>query len=79
MRKTGAELLTASHRAIVSVGVEATREAAELMTQWMLILKIGTLDDPSVFEGPQMAIFTCDAQDYHEVPTGIPTFEKVPG
>ena len=45
----------------------------------MLILKIGTLDDPSVFEGPQMAIFTCDAQAYHRLPTEIPTFERVPG
>ena len=45
----------------------------------MLILKIGTLDDPSVFEGPQMAIFTCDAQTYHRLPTDVPTFERVPG
>ncbi len=45
----------------------------------MLMLKIGSLDDPSVFGGPQMAIFTCDAQPYHRVPTDIPTFEKLPG
>ena len=38
---------------------------------------VGTLDDPSVFEGPQMAIYTCDAQKYHAVPTDIPTFEKM--
>ena len=45
----------------------------------MVLIKVGTLDDPSVFEGPQMAIFTCDRQAYHHVPTGIPTFERVPG
>lgn len=45
----------------------------------MVMIKIGTLDDPSVFEKPQMAIYTCDAQAYHKVPTDIPTFEKVPG
>ena len=45
----------------------------------MVMVKIGTLDDPSVFEGPQMAIYTCDKQAYHRVPTDIPTFEKLPG
>lgn len=45
----------------------------------MVMIKVGTLDDRSVFDGPQMAIFTCDAQPYHTVPTTIPTFERVPG
>ena len=45
----------------------------------LVIIKVGTLDDRSVFEGPQMAIFTCDAQPYHRIPTDIPTFEKMPG
>ena len=45
----------------------------------MVMIKIGTLDDPSVFGGPQMAIYTCDKQDYHRVPEGIPTFDKMPG
>ncbi|MBW1885177.1 MAG: GFA family protein [Deltaproteobacteria bacterium] len=45
----------------------------------MVMIKIGTLDDPSIFEGPQMAIFTCDKQAYHHVPSDIPTFEKMPG
>ena len=45
----------------------------------MLMLKVGSLDDLSVFDGPQMAFFTCDAQPYHRIPTEIPTFEKLPG
>jgi hypothetical protein len=45
----------------------------------MVIIKVGTLDDRSFFDGPQMAIYTCDAQDYHTVPTEIPTFERTPG
>ena len=45
----------------------------------MLLIKVGTLDDRSAFSGPQMAIYTCDAQPYHRVPTDIPTFEKLPG
>jgi hypothetical protein len=44
-----------------------------------LMLKVGTLDDPSVFGSPQMAIFLCDRQSYHQVPEGIPAFERGPG
>lgn len=44
----------------------------------LVMLKVGTLDDPSTFGGPQMAIFTCDKQPYHHIPTDIPTFEKFP-
>jgi hypothetical protein len=45
----------------------------------VVLLKVGTLDDPSAFEGPQMAIFTCDSQPFHRLPEGVPTFERVPG
>ena len=44
----------------------------------MVMLKIGTLDDPNVFGGPQMAIYTCDKQPYHHLPEGVPTFERLP-
>jgi len=44
-----------------------------------LIIKVGTLDDPSVYGSPQMAIFLIDKQSFHHVPEGIPTFERVPG
>jgi len=44
-----------------------------------VLLKVGTLDDPSVYGGPQMVIFTCDKQAFHHVPPGVPTFERVPG
>ncbi len=44
----------------------------------LVMIKVGTLDDPSVFEGPQMAIYTCDKQPYHRIPTDIPTFDKLP-
>ena len=42
-----------------------------------VILKVGTLDDPSVFQ-PQMAIFTCDAQPFHQIAEGLTQFEKLP-
>jgi hypothetical protein len=44
-----------------------------------VLLKVGTFDDPSVFGAPQMAIWTQDKQSFHHVPSGIPTFERVPG
>lgn len=42
------------------------------------VLKVGSLDDPTVFK-PAMAIYTCDRQPFHQVPDGIPTFERMPG
>ena len=45
----------------------------------MVILKVGTLDDQKLFDGPQMAIFLVDKQPYHHVPEGIATFERTPG
>ena len=44
-----------------------------------LMLKVGTLDDPSVYGAPQMVIFTIDKQPFHHVPDGVPTFERLPG
>ena len=43
------------------------------------LIKVGTLDDPSAFGQPQMAIFTIDQQSFHQIPEGIPTFERTPG
>jgi hypothetical protein len=44
----------------------------------MVILKVGTLDDPSLFGAPQVAIFTIDKQAFHHIPEGMPTFERMP-
>ncbi|HTO55542.1 MAG TPA: GFA family protein [Myxococcota bacterium] len=44
-----------------------------------VILKVGTMDDPKQYGGPQMAIYTIDKQPFHQIPAGIPTFERVPG
>lgn len=44
-----------------------------------LMLKAGTLDDPSVFGMPQMAIFGVDKQPFHQFPEGVPVFERGPG
>ena len=43
-----------------------------------MIIKVGTLDDPSIFQS-QMAIFTKDSQNFHHVADGIPAIEGAPG
>ena len=45
----------------------------------VVLIKVGTLDDPSVFKGPDMAIYTIDKQSFHQLPEGVPTFERTPG
>lgn len=44
----------------------------------VVLLKVGTLDDPAVFGGPQMAIFTAEAQSFHHVAEGVKAFERGP-
>ncbi len=44
----------------------------------LVILKVGTLDEPASFEGPRMAIFTIDKQPFHHIPEDIPSFELMP-
>ena len=43
-----------------------------------VVLKVGSLDEPSTFGGPQMAIYTVDKQAYHHIPDGLQTFERLP-
>ena len=43
-----------------------------------MIIKVGTLDDPSKFQA-QAAIFTIDKQPYHHLPADVPAFERRPG
>lgn len=43
------------------------------------MLKVGTLNDPAAFGGPELAIYTIDRQPFHVIPEGLPTFERLPG
>ena len=44
----------------------------------VVVVKVGTLDDPKLFGGPSVAIYTIDKQPFHQIPDGIPTFERLP-
>ncbi len=45
----------------------------------MVFIKAGTLDDPSIYGMPQMAIFTSEKQSFHCIPEGVQQVEKAPG
>lgn len=44
----------------------------------VVVVKAGTLDDPSIYGMPQMAIQTADKQAFHQIPDGLKTFERFP-
>ena len=44
-----------------------------------IIVKVGTLDDPKAYGEPTIAIYTVDRQSFHDIPDGIPAFERLPG
>ena len=44
----------------------------------VVVVKIGTLDDPKAYGAPDVAIFTIDRQPFHQIPEGIPAFERRP-
>jgi hypothetical protein len=44
-----------------------------------VVVKVGTLDEPALFEGPNVAIYTIDKQPFHVIPEGMPAFERLPG
>ncbi len=41
-----------------------------------VILKVGSMDDPSCYGGPATAHFACDMQTYHHATPDIPVFDK---
>ncbi len=44
----------------------------------MIVIKVGTLDDPAAFGGPDMAIFTVDQQPFHCIAEGLPAHHRMP-
>ena len=44
----------------------------------LVLLKVGGLDDPSIFEGPDMVLFKCDMQPFHRLPDGVVAHDRLP-
>ena len=43
-----------------------------------VLVKVGTLDDPSIFEGPQMVTWTSEMQKFHSLPPNVPAHAEFP-
>ena len=43
-----------------------------------VLIKIGTLDDPSVFGGPQLVTWTSEMQKFHLLPPDVPAHAEFP-
>lgn len=43
-----------------------------------IVLKVGTFDDPTVFDRPRMAIFTNEMQSFHHIDADLPAFATLP-
>ncbi|MEL6607573.1 MAG: GFA family protein [Pseudomonadota bacterium] len=56
-------------------GTQVCTERADL---GMVVLRVGTLDDPSVFGAPKAAIHMSEAQAFHCVADGVPQFDGLP-
>jgi len=56
-----------------------THLATKPLGRPIVVVKVGTLDEPALFGAPQMAIYTIDRQPFHQVPEGLKTFERLPG
>lgn len=53
-----------------------THLATKITGRPVAIVKVGSLDDPSQFGEPQMAIFTIDKQPFHHIPDDLPAYER---
>ena len=51
---------------------------ANFREEGTVVMKVGTLDDPSDYKGPAAAIYLCDKRAFHMVPEGLPGFERLP-
>src|ERR1051325_2435188 len=43
-----------------------------------VLIKVGTLDDPGVFEGPEMVTWTSEMQKFHFLPPDVPAYPEIP-
>jgi hypothetical protein len=43
-----------------------------------VLVKVGTLDDPSLFPGPQLVTWTSEMQKFHLLPPNVPAYPEIP-
>ena len=59
-------------------GTCGTHLTTELPDGERVVVKVGTLDDPTLYGGPKAAIYTVDQQPFHLIDNDIPAFERLP-
>lgn len=55
-------------------GVHLT--ACSPLAPGVVLIKVGTLDDPAVFGGPEAVYWTGEKQEFHLLPPGVPAHER---
>ena len=45
----------------------------------IIVLKVGTLDDPAVYGTPDIAMYCIEKQGFHYLPESMPQFDRFPG
>lgn len=45
----------------------------------IIVLKVGTLDDPADYGTPDIAMYCIEKQDFHYLPENMPQFDRFPG
>jgi len=75
-RFTKAELEGAVTRCFC--GTCGTHILTELPGRDQVVLKVGSLDDPARYGGPAAAIHCLDRQAFHQIPEGLPAFDRLP-
>jgi len=43
----------------------------------IVVIKVGTMDDPTLYPGPESAIYTCDLQPFHVIPDGVTPYDRL--
>jgi len=44
-----------------------------------MVVKVGSMDDPTEFDGPDVALYVSEIPDYLHVADGVTPFDKMPG
>src|ERR1051325_6414982 len=57
-------------------GVQLT--ARSELAPTAVLIKVGTLDDPRVFAGPQLVTWTSEMQKFHLLPSDVPAYPGWP-
>jgi hypothetical protein len=57
-------------------GVHLTARSAR--AEGVVLIKVGTLDDPSIFEAPEVVVWTDEKHPFHLLPPGVPAHGGMP-